>query len=318
MPILRVDVTAQGPALNGGGDLDEELSALCGTLAPDAPVIVLVHGYKFAPDHPRADPHRHILSLTPISRCPRALSWPLHLGFGRGHADEGLCIAFGWPARGTIWGAWRRAEEAGAALATLLTRIALHRSGPVDMVAHSLGARVCLSALAGAPAGSAGRILLMAAAEYRSNARAAVQTAAGRGAEVINITTRENDPFDALLELFVRPPEPGDRALGAGLDAANWLDVQIDAEPTRNALASLGLRIPPPRRRVCHWSGYLRPGLLKFYALLLRCRDRHTLADLRRILPADTDPRWTRLRPALPDLLGGAIRNAAGGRGSPT
>ena len=271
-------------------------------LPPGAPVVVLVHGFRFSPDAARFSPHDHIFALTPRRGCRRAVSWPRHLGFGHGQADEGLCIAFGWPARGSIWSAWHSAETAGRALADLVARIAGLRPGPVDMVTHSLGARVGLAALARAPGGSVGRMVLMAAAEFGTAAAAAMGSVAGRRAEVINITTRENDLFDAAVERLIRPPVAGDRVLGGGMDLPGWLDVQIDGAATRRALDRMGFRVPAPRRRICHWSGYLRPGLFGFYGAVLREREVLTLDVLRRTLPPENHPRWDRLLPPLPGI----------------
>lgn len=312
MPLLMVNAGGNGLSLHGPGDLDAELAAALGVLAPGAPVVVLVHGYRFSPFDPRRDPHRHILSLTPAGRCRKARSWPRHLGFGRGAADEGLCIAFGWPANGTIWRARDSAARAGAALAGLVGRIRNLRGGPADILCHSLGARVALCAAAAAPPGTVGRVVMMAAAAYRGEARAALATPAGAAAEFVNITSRENDPFDAALEWLVRPPCRGDRALGAGLGSqrANWLDLQLDCGRTLEVLRDLGYRIPAPARRVCHWSAYLRPGLFRLYRELIRDRDLLPLDRLARLLPERPAPRWSRLlaraprrAPSAPDRL---------------
>lgn len=297
MPLLKVNAAGQRPVLEGLGDLDDALAAQLAAIPDGAPVVVLLHGYKFSPARPETSPHTHILSLTPRHDCWKALSWPHSLGFGRGRADEGLCISFGWEARGTIWQAWDRAAEAGAALAELVRRVHALWPRPVDIVGHSLGVRVALTALADLPAGSVGRVVQLAAAEFQSRAAAAMETPAGRTAEVINVTTRENDLYDWLMEWILRPGAPEDRALGAGLPVAgrNWLDVQMDHPGTRAALAEVGFAIPPPARRVCHWSAYLRPGVFAFYAALIRERHALPLACLRAALPGDATPRWSRL-----------------------
>ncbi len=313
MPLIKINADGDRPVLDGLGDLDDALTAQLAALPPSAPVVVLVHGYKFSPVRPEHSPHTHILSLSPRQTCWKALSWPRHLGFGRGALSEGLCIAFGWEARGTIWQAWAQAEEAGRALAGLVARIRARRPDPVDLMGHSLGARVALTALAALPAGSVGRVLQLAAAEFQSTARTALESPAGRSAEVFNITTRENDLFDGLMEWVIRPPRPGDQALGAGLPDAprQWLDVQLDHAGTRAALAGFGFDIPAPARRVCHWSAYLRPGVFPFYATLLRDRQRLPLATLRAALPDECAPRRSRLLPAIapiPHLPASSLR----------
>ena len=122
-------------------------------------------------------------------------------------------------------------------------------------------------------------------------------TPAGRAAEFINITTRENDLFDALLEHLIRPRDRQDRGLGHGLPApaANWLDIQIDQAAALAGLAALGFVIAPPRRRICHWSAYQRPGLFALYRALLTRPGAIPLALLRAHLPQAHDPRWSRL-----------------------
>lgn len=301
MPLLQVDAVSGRPVLRGGGDLVAALRLALAARPPGAPVVVMIHGYRFSPFDPHRCPHDHILSLRPRRGCWKAISWPRHLGFGRGRADEGLCIAFGWDAGGTIWRAWNSAARAGAALAGLIALAGGTRPSPVDLVCHSLGARVALSAFPALPGRSVGRVVLMAAAEFRGSAAAALATPAGRGAEVINVTSRENDLFDKLLECFVRAPARGDRALGAGLGQArrNWLDLQMDCPKSRAVLAGLGYRVPPPVRRVCHWSAYLRPGLFVFYRDLIRRREELPLAWLRARLPARPARRWSRLVPSV-------------------
>ena len=64
--------------------------------------MMMIHGFRFAPGaRAQDDPHQHILSFTPFEGCWKAISWPRHLGFGR-CPQEGLAIAFGWRALGTI------------------------------------------------------------------------------------------------------------------------------------------------------------------------------------------------------------------------
>jgi pimeloyl-ACP methyl ester carboxylesterase len=287
MPLVAINVNQGTPELRGGGDPREALRMALAALPPGAPVIVLIHGFTFSPFVPTRDPHRHILALKPRRDCWKALSWPRHLGFGRGRKGEGLCLCLGWHARGTIWQAWRAARMAGAALADLIRQVQAIRPGPVHIVAHSLGARVALKAMGALPAGSLGRVVLMAAAEYQSTAAAALSTPAGRTAEVINMRSAENRLFDLLLALFVRAPLPEDRPLGAGLwsGADNWLDLSIDRPETRQALRGFGFRIPAPAQQVCHWWGYLRPGLMLMYRDLIRRPEALPLAALRSAIP---------------------------------
>ena len=313
MPGLQITARGDPPELSGSMPLTRALAMHLAQLPPGAPVVILVHGYTFSPFSTRLDPHCHNLSLQPRGRA-KTLSWPRHLGFGRGKDHEGLCIAFGWEARGLFWSAYSEAERAGRALAGLLDRIGALTDRPVDILCHSLGARVALSGVANAGAARVGRVILLAAAELQGPAARCLLSPVGCRAEFINIISRENDLFDMMFEWLLRPFGRSRRALGDGLtsDADNWLDVQIDHDESRQALAALGHRIPAPTRRICHWSGYLRPGMLTFHSALIRDRDSLPLALLRATLPADRDPRWSRfIRPSRRPALLPFARKAA-------
>lgn len=297
MPVIEInaiDECATGPGLPA-------LSTALRDLSPGAPVVVLIHGYKYSPLHPHANPHDLLFSLAP-KRGGRTLSWPRHLGFGRGTQDEGLCIAFGWHARDTIWHAASAAHRAGAVLARVITQVRDQHAGPVDIFAHSLGARVALSCLPPLQTGDIGRMILLSGAEFRAPARAALQTPAGRSAEIVNVISRENDPFDLMFERLMQPPTRFDTAIGTGLpDAPNgWRDLAIDEVATRNTLQFLGFHIPPPARRFCHWSGYLRPGLFALYTAILR--ERMPLSALPAAPPAQLPRLIPKTRPPLPLL----------------
>ncbi|WP_126976032.1 alpha/beta hydrolase [Frigidibacter oleivorans] len=298
MPLLQVNALGSQPVAAGGdSDLVARIAAHAARLAPGAPVTVMIHGFRFSPFSAPHSPHEHILSLDPAEPCARVPSWPRHLGFGRDPA-AGLAVAFGWHARGTLWQAWAEAPRAGAALAALIgmLRRALP-DRPVDIVAHSLGARVALAALPLLASGDVGRMVLMTAADLRARAAAAIDTPAGRAALVLNVTTRENDLFDAGLELAVAGGLR--RGLGHGLPAprANWIDLQLDHDRTPAALAALGIRLGAPARRICHWSAYLRPGIFALYRGILHDRDRFDAARLRAALTGNHAPRWSRLLP---------------------
>jgi pimeloyl-ACP methyl ester carboxylesterase len=197
----------------------------------------------------------------------------------------------------SIWGAARAADRAAADLAQLV--LLLRRAAPdrpVDLIGHSLGARVILGALPQLPAGAVGRMILMAGAEFVERAVDALSTPAGRSAEVVNIVSRENDVFDWLFETALAPLG-GYRALGGGLGhLPNAVDVQIDGRAARRGLARLGYRLAEPRLRVCHWSVYLRPGVFPLYRGLLHRRAHLSLDRLRDAMAAaPAEPRWARL-----------------------
>ena len=282
MPLIRYCTEIEGEA---------DLRAALANLPATAPVIVMVHGYKFSPHSQDFCPFTDILSLAPRNRA-RGLSWPRHLGVGRTPPEqEPLCIAFGWNSRGTIWRAWRAAHRAGRDLARLLALVAEVRGHGAQVIAHSLGALVTLSAIRRAPQGSVGRVVLLSGAAFRSNAACAMASPAGRDAEVLNVTSGENLMFDMLLEAGLGL---GRRSIGRGFDGgANWVNLRIDDAGHAAALHGLGHRIARPSRRVCHWSGYLRPGVFGLYRRWFAAPETLPPAMLRAHLPA---PR--RARPA--------------------
>lgn len=280
--------------------LPDGLGQALAALPSHAPIILMIHGYRYSPAHPACDPHRQILSLDPDRNQRRALSWPRALGFGSGAGDEGLAMALGWEARGGLGRAFARAGDTGRSLARLVSRVADRAGRPVAMIGHSLGARVALQALHHGDAGCIGRMVLLTGAEFRDAAAAALDSPAGRLAEIINITSRENDLFDFGMELWLGGG--GRQALGFGLErpAANWLDVQIDDSETLAALDALGFAVEQRPLRLSHWTPYLRRGLFDFYRTALAQPWALSLPMLRAHLPGAIQPRWSRLlaRPA--------------------
>ena len=93
MAVIRMNAQGDKAVPHRG---HEQLERALETAARDAgPVVVMINGFKHQPGNPYHCPHRHILSLDPDHLPWRAPSWPRHLGFGLGHVDEGLAIAFG-------------------------------------------------------------------------------------------------------------------------------------------------------------------------------------------------------------------------------
>ena len=283
MPIVRINAQEGRPVAAEGGSARAALAAALTDHAPGAPVVVMIHGYKHTPSVPGHSPHNHILALRP-TRGGRSLSWPRHLGFGRGDAGEGLAIAFGWEARGSIWQAYREAERAGRALAEVIRLVRASHSGRVDVIAHSLGARVALQAMRELPPASLGRAILLSGAEFQDEAVRALASPAGRTAEVLNVTSGENRIFDLMFERLLQAPISSGRAIGVGLPdpVARWTDLRIDCAATRAHLSNLGFRIAAPANYICHWSGYMRPGLFPIYTAVLRDR---TAWPPRRLVP---------------------------------
>jgi pimeloyl-ACP methyl ester carboxylesterase len=296
MPILRINAVGACAQLVRPDHTDTPLAdAVRGNLG-GAPVLIMLHGYRYSPSQPRLSPHNYILQDSPHE------SWPHQMGYGEGTPDQGLCIAFGWEAGGTIWRAHREAGRSAHALASLIRQLSAHGAGPVNIMAHSLGARVALAALTHLAPGMIGRMILMTGAELRSTAEAALMTPAGRSAQVLNVISRENDIFDFLYEWLLVPHRLGARTLGAGLALPHCVTAQIDNPDHLSGLKFLGFPIPIATRRICHWSSYTRPGLFPLYREFLSGSGRIDLADLRQSLPFTVTQRWSRLlqRPLQP------------------
>lgn len=305
MPMLRITVTDDGAGLQGAAA--PLLPVLRhGLRADPGPVTLMIHGYKYQPGNRQHCPHASILARAPEIDDSRTVSWPRHLGL-RGQRGEGLGLSFGWQARGSIWAAHREAQRAGEVLAGLLSDIRrLAPARPINIVAHSLGARVALHGISRAAPGAVTRVILLAAAEYAGTARDALRSESGRQTQVLNVTSRENDLFDFLMERLIVPPRPGDRMLGHGApDLPNMVTLQLDDARSLARLRAAGFPVAAPARRICHWSPYLRPGVFPLYRAVLS--GALPPARLRALLPQEHAPRWSRLAPRLPGLRPGGL-----------
>ena len=291
MPLLRVNATASGVALHASS---RPVGVTIARAADRArgPSIVMVHGFKSAPDHPVRCPHRRIFAR----------------GVAQGWADtlvpqggDTLGIAFGWNARGSLRAAHTRAQSQARALAELVHLLRRARPDePVQIIAHSLGAALALAALPHLQRGDIGRILLLAGAVPVQAARLALQTDTGRGVALVNLVSRENDLYDFAFEQILRCGP----TLGQGIAARNALTVQIDCPVTLATLARLGFPIAAPSRRVCHRSVYAREGIMSFNRALLSGFGGPSLTQLADMLPDAPSPRWSRLCPDLSSLSG--------------
>ena len=278
---------------------------------------MLVHGFKFHPDVPDADPHRSLFALRPAGDGRRIRSWPEGLGFARRRRRERASASAspGRPARrcsaslvttGRTGFArvYDRAAGYGARLAelvALLQRLAPGR--PVDLLAHSLGARVALAALP-ALAEAPGRVILLGAAEFDARARDFVR--ACRAPARRRSTTSPPAPTTSTTS----PSRPSPRAAagasgrwgcGLGAQLPHWLDLQLDRAEVTAWINGLGIPLTAASARLCHWGFYTRGGALAVYQAILRRRPGWDIASLR-AAPcfAAQEPRWSRLLPRRP------------------
>lgn len=269
MRFLSVNARNDMPVAVAGSALVEQLTQLTRGLAKDAPIVILLHGFRFSPFHTAHTPHSKILSPTRNAHTGRGRSWPAALGLGLDNKCAG--IGFGWDARGSFWQAFGQAETAGRALAPLISILRFLHSGPVRILAHSLGARVALASFAHLPATAIDRVVLLCAAAFRVDAERAIATPAGRSAEFLNLTSQQNQVFDFLLERVMGRAPGSALAHGRPETAASshWIDLGLDDADVLGQLHSLGHKIAPPARHMCHWSLYLRDGVFDLYRALL-------------------------------------------------
>ncbi len=287
MPILRINATPEGLKLSGSPrHAAPHLRALA---EQPGPAIIMVHGYKYHPEHARRCPHRKLFGQAPHH-------WPARLGFDTHTEGEGLAIGLGWYARGSLKSVFARASALGEDIARIVLSLKTQRpSRPVHVIAHSLGAQAALTSLNTLPAHAIDRMVLLTGASYARHALNMLETPAGRTVEILNVTSRENDLFDVAFEHLVASEHANDRAIGHGIPAQNVANIQIDCVEALRGLRSLGFPVAPSARRICHWSGYRRSGVMTLYQAFLRRPGDLPLARLTRVLPDQTAPRWSRL-----------------------
>jgi len=300
MTLIPISATPTGLSL-GRPDVGPPEQAIAAALAETpvgAPIVIMVHGKGYSPSSTTRDPHTLIFAPRPGHGRSRYVSWPRRLGFALPGPRKplGLCFAFGWESSGALWRATASADATAPNLSRLVQIIRrIEPDRKIDLIGHSLGARVILGALPLLAAQTVHRVILLAGADFTTRAERARTSHAGRTAEFLNITTRENDLYDFLFERAFAPLG-GRFALGHGLQSGpNWLDIQLDNPATDAALRRLGLPLAAPQSRICHWSVYLRPGVFRFYRALIHDRERLTLPLLQRSLSAPPEPRWSRL-----------------------
>ncbi len=309
MTLIPITATQTGLSLgdSNGGAPDRTIEAALSALPKEAPVVIMVHGKGYNPADPARNPHALIFAPRGGFGRSRFVSWPRRLGFALPGPRQplGLCFGLGWNATGALWHATAAADATAQKLARLVQLIRrIDPSRRIDLIGHSLGARVILGAMPSLAANTIHRVILLAGADFTTRARAARRSHAGQTAEFLNITTRENDLYDFLFERAIAP-FGGQTALGCGIGPLNigrnnWLDIQLDNPATTAALARMGLPLAASQARICHWSVYLRPGVFRLYRGLIHDRERLTLPILRAALATTPQPRWSRFKTTQP------------------
>lgn len=283
MALIQINSEADRLSLHQdpGADPRLVLRHKIGLLPIGAPIIILVHGFKYSPFLSLTDPHRSIFSLESQKEHWKSRSWPLALGFSDGFHD-GLCIGFGWDGVGrrsnlitSFRDVYQRAGHAGRRLGELIRLIGdIAPERKVDVMTHSVGARVLFKSLSTLEHTNLGRVILLGAAEFQKTAERSIENEAGQNAMFYNVTSAENRFYELLFENFGPRSVGGKRALSRGglTGLNNWSDIPIDNLNFLETLTEFGLKVSHPQRYVCHWSFYLRPGVFSLYRAILRDR----------------------------------------------
>lgn len=265
-------------------------------LPAHAPIVIMLHGYRYHPHFSNHNPHKLLFHGTRSAACRKSISWPSGLGFSEFDRSNGLAIGFAWEGRCTIkrkgyarlnpfLPVYHQATRSAGHLARLLRWLGeVAPDHTVDIFAHSLGARVALKALTRDKDDNIGRVILMGAAEYTSVAtNTLAKLSANTRIEVFNIIAAENRFFDLLFESLAPRTHHSNRSIGRGLDKPmnNWLDLCLDDQTTLNALSARGVGLPVGKSRINHWGFYTRPGMFFLYTQLIRNRALWRMADLR-------------------------------------
>lgn len=290
MAMLRITAVGDTPVCAEGSwqPIEALLAAQTRDLPSGAPVVFVTHGYRYSPWTPHNNPFDTLLSARPQRGQRKARALPRKLGLAPDQTRAGLCIALGWHGRGSLATAMDRAQAAGHALARVADQLAETRPDlRLSAVSHSLGASVLMAAMHKAEIARFQRLLLLAPAAHRADALVALGAPAAREAEVISVRSRENVFFECLFAL-ARGSAP---TVVAGMrDHPQWVELSLSDPVAAQNLALRGLRLGPQRRPVCHWSGFLRPGVWPLYRRMLFAPQTLPLATLRHLGTAPLSP----------------------------
>ena len=281
---------------------------------PGAPVVILIHGYKFDPwTGPPDDPHRSLFAFEPEAQRLEGAQLAARASASTPSGPRrGLCIGFGWPAVERA-----SAEPARRGAHRLRARLRPRRrdgaaAGRADRADPGAGAGPAGRPARAQPrraggAGGAAASARRAGADHPARALRSSTTAparrwpdrrAPRPPSIYNVTSRANDVYDAAFETFAPRRNWGERAVGLGLRDPRpyWLDLQLDRPDVTDWINAQGVPLTPAHARLCHWSFYTRGGAFEVYQAILRRRPGWDIPSLR-AAPcfAAQEPRWSRL-----------------------
>lgn len=243
-------------------DFRHTLEPVLETLPKNAPIVIYVHGH---------------------------LDWPHPDILQQARKQVGLAITLSWPAQARFLGLvpdvnqlYIDAGNAAPALAeliNLLGRLAPHHQ--VDLLAHSLGARVGLQSLQYLQRDNLARFIGLAAVEFSAYTLLALQEPAARDIAFYNVTCPKPALFHHLMHYLGPRPGPADGLLcrGFAFPRSNWIDICLEKPTVQRSLTKL-----------CSSLLNLKPGLAKpalisqVEAVFLQNRGQTRISELRNLL----------------------------------
>ncbi len=233
-----------------------------------AGAVVMVHGFQFDPRVQGADnPHRSIFPLwqARLARPAVGFGWfsaPLRPRHIFEAWLNGRYNRYRW--------AWDMASIAGGVLRRCLAEL----PGPVNILCHSLGSRVVLTALEAAERLPVERVILLNGADYVTHARYAATKA--NGVRFTNIVVKSDDVLAHMGELFAPGRLRGEVIGRSGVTGlSNWTDVVLDDPDVQTWGRAQGfdLRGDNPGRWGDHWYSYLWDPNWRLYNAIFAGRD---------------------------------------------
>lgn len=282
------------------------------SLPPEAPLLVMVHGWMFDPakkaggsNRMSGNPHARLYHFKPdqpkLEHIWHNTPWPKRLGFeAEAVAGTGVVLAFAWRSEvpsGLLLGKNYRkthllAENAALILAATLRRLAEGAGAgrKIDLFCHSFGTIVVVKAMlelaqshAAFVADRIGKVFLLGGAANSRDAESLLDRLPawdGSGPEFFNMTCDRDWPVNHIA----RPFNPAGKGLGLiGVDGISqgpghrrWLDVRLDRKEVQTWFAQRGYSVEsnPPGPGMNHTYYYTHAGNTDVYADLLRARGR--------------------------------------------
>ena len=257
-------------------------------------IIIMVNGFDYDPTETGEDnPHRTLF-----------VDWSDNIHAFAAHEWE--CFSFGWysaelqPASwmgGLVrgywnpyrWG-WELAGKAGGILAKTIEPRLDDSGSDIRIIAHSMGARVVLTALAQLPRSSVKRVLLLNGSEYSQTAWVVAHYTE---AHVLNVVVEADDVLSKLGSVFA-PQEFIESVVGqSGLADSpdSWLDIRLDHPEVQRRASACGydeLRGDNPKKIADHWYTYTHKPNWKLFGDFIGGGAR--LSDLRDIADPPPEP----------------------------